>query len=317
MPWVHKPRSGSLGYWPRKRAKRIYPSVENWLDKAEAKPLAFAGYKAGMLTALLKDNRKGSVSLGQNVAKAVTVLDCPPLFVIGARGYKDGPVSNAFCDEKHVPKEIKGRLKLGKKGLEHIEKTQVKSIRLLCCTQPTKSGTHKKEPEIFEIPLGGELEKQLVYAKEKIGKEITIKDIFKEGDFIDAIAITTGKGFTGSVKRFGVKILTRKKKRGHRKVGAIGNEGMGRLLFCVPFPGQMGYGRRTEFNKAIVKIGNEEKVNPSGGFVNYGIVNADYCLIQGSLPGPRKRLIVLRAPMRAIGQNRFEFKSVELLSQQG
>lgn len=316
MPWVHKPRSGSLGYWPRKRAKRIYPSIENWPDSKDAKPLAFAGYKAGMLTAILKDNRKGSVTLGQNVAKAVTIIDCPPIFVIGARGYNDDPVTTIFCSEDKVPKDLKGRVSIGKKGFESLKHDKVKEIRLVCSTQPRDSGIGKKEPEIFEIPLGGDIGKQFTYAQEKLGKEITIKDIFKEGEYVDAIAVTKGKGFTGSVKRFGVKILTRKKKRGHRKVGAIGSEGIGRLLFSVNFPGQHGYHRRTEFNKAIVKIGNEEKVNPKGGFVNYGEVNSDYCIIDGSLPGSKRRLVVLRAPIRTRQQYRYEFKGVELLTQQ-
>lgn len=64
--------------------------------------------------------------------------------------------------------------------------------------------------------------------------------------------------------------------------------------------GQTGYHQRTEFNKRILKIGSDgEEVTPEGGFINYGLVRGDYVLIKGSVPGPSKRLIRLRDPIRA------------------
>jgi len=64
--------------------------------------------------------------------------------------------------------------------------------------------------------------------------------------------------------------------------------------------GQMGYHQRTEFNKRILKIGADgTDITPEGGFINYGLVRGDYVLIKGSVPGPSKRLIRLRDPIRA------------------
>ena len=58
---------------------------------------------------------------------------------------------------------------------------------------------------------------------------------------------------------------------------------------------------RTEFNKKILKIASADEVdqiNPDGGFVKYGLVKNDYVLVKGSLPGPSKRLVILRQPIR-------------------
>ena len=61
----------------------------------------------------------------------------------------------------------------------------------------------------------------------------------------------------------------------------------------------MGYHQRTEFNKRILKIGeNGEEVTPKGGFLRYGPVKGMYLMLKGSVPGPAKRLIRLRYPAR-------------------
>jgi len=58
----------------------------------------------------------------------------------------------------------------------------------------------------------------------------------------------------------------------------------------------MGYHRRTEYNKLIIKIG--EPLNVEGGWVRYGQVIGPTILLKGSVPGPRKRLIILREAIR-------------------
>jgi len=61
----------------------------------------------------------------------------------------------------------------------------------------------------------------------------------------------------------------------------------------------MGYHQRTEYNKLIVKIGNNLKeINPNGGFHRYGLLKNDFVLIKGSLPGVRKRAVVLTEAVR-------------------
>ncbi|HDI02678.1 MAG TPA: 50S ribosomal protein L3 [Candidatus Aenigmarchaeota archaeon] len=319
MPRTHKPRAGSLQFCPRKRAKRIYPNIRSYPKVDEVKPLAFAGYKAGMTRVFFVDNKKDSPTYGQTVSHAVTVLETTPLFVLGYRAYANKrALTEVYAEE--IPKDIKKYLK-APKGVKKSKTKDVenfKEIRLIVCTQPRKSGLGKKTPEVFELPLGGKPEEQKKFAMEKLGKELKVEEVFKEGEFVDVIAVTKGKGYQGVVKRYGVKIRGRKDEQHHRQIGVIGTEGVAHVLYTIPQPGQHGFHRRTEFNKQIYKIGtNPEEVNPKGGFVNYGIVKTSYVLLKGSVPGPKKRLIFMRAPMRAHKKGYpVEIQKIDLESQQ-
>lgn len=301
MPHKHKPRDGSLQYWPRKRTKRIYPNISSYPKVNETKPLVFAGYKAGMTRMFFTDNKKGSPTQGQTVSHPVTVLETTPLLVLGFRAYSEGKALTEIY-AKDIPKDIKKSLK-APKGIKKSKKSDIKNfseIRLMVCTQPKKTGIGKKTVDVFEIGLGGNREEQKKFATEKLGKELKIEEVFKEGDFVDTVSVTKGKGFQGVVKRFGVKLRGRKDEEHHRQIGVIGTEGVARVIYTVPQPGQLGFFRRTEFNKQIYKIGSDPKeVNPDGGFLNYGLIKSGYILLKGSVSGAKKRLILLRAPIRA------------------
>ena len=64
--------------------------------------------------------------------------------------------------------------------------------------------------------------------------------------------------------------------------------------------GQVGYHNRTELNKRILRISDpgESDITPAGGFLKYGEVTNPYMLIQGSLPGPCKRMLRFRDAIR-------------------
>jgi len=98
-----------------------------------------------------------------------------------------------------------------KKKMDEIEKNidRVSEVRLLVHTKPT----FKKKPEVFEILVNAPTAKEAwEYAKSVLGKELTADQIFKEGDYIDVVAITKGKGIQGPIKRFGARIQYRKAK---------------------------------------------------------------------------------------------------------
>jgi len=304
-----KPRAGSKAFWPRKRAKRIYPRINTWPETDKVKTLGFAGYKAGMIHLSIIDTRKYAPTKGEEITIPATILDCPPLKVLGIRAYKDTPngltVLSEVWDEKvKEDKDLKRKIILGnyKREEKMIEGNlnQIKKLRLIVRTQPRKSGLKKKIPEIFEIEVGGtDTEEKWKYSKELIGKEIGIKDVFKEGEFIDVIAITRGMGTQGPVKRFGIKIQGRKAAGKRRHTGTLGSETPRRVLHTVPMAGQMGFQTRTEYNKRILKMGGDGKeITPKSGFTNYGIIKGDYALIEGSLVGSKKRLVRLRIAIR-------------------
>lgn len=309
MPQVRRPRRGSLQYHPRVRAKRLYPTIETYPFFDKPKPIAFAGYKAGNLHAMLLDNRKGSPTFGQEIAVPVTVLDCPPLKVIGIRAYEKTIEGLRVFKEtvgKDLPKNLSRKMMVGKfktdENLAEIEKNlnRISNIRLLVSTQPELSGIGKKTPEVFEIQIGGtSANEKLASAKEMLGKEIKPNDVVKEGELVDVIAVTKGKGTQGPVKRYGVKIQNRHAKQKRRHVGAIAAQTPRRVLWTSPMAGQLGLFTRTELNKRVLKIGNGDEVNPKGGFIRYGLIKGNYVLLQGSVPGPKKRLVLFRHAIRS------------------
>jgi len=186
--------------------------------------------------------------------------------------------------------------KQGKKDeqMKKLEGKEFTHVNLLCHSNPP----FKKKPEVFEVAIGGGKEKQLEFAKEQLGKDIKISDMFKEGDYIDVSGVTKGKGYQGPVKRFGVKVQYRKNEQAHRHIGCHGPKEPGKIRITIPDSGQMGFHTRTDFNKRILKITNGEEVNPKGGFLEYGLVKNDCIIIDGSIPGARKRLVRIRNPIR-------------------
>ena len=294
MPYIKRPKKGSLAYWPKRRAKRIYPRIKNWPEAKEARPLGFAGYKVGMRHVIVTDTNPNSRTKGQLMSKPITILECPPLTVFGFRCYGDN-VYDVFIEK--TEKNLSRKMNIPKKPKnieEQLKKVpqKINSINLLCHTNPV----FKKKPEIFELALGGKAEEQLKNAKEFLGKQIKINEVFKEGDYIDVVSVTKGKGFAGPVKRWGVAILGRKYQQMARHTGALGQTEPGKVRWTVPQAGQLGFQTRTEFNKRILKIMDGFKVK--GGFVNYGDVSENAVFIEGSVAGSKKRLIRLRVAMR-------------------
>jgi large subunit ribosomal protein L3 len=157
--------------------------------------------------------------------------------------------------------------------------------------------------------------------KSLLGKKVSITEIFKEGQYLDVISVTKGKGFQGPIKRFGVKIRDRKSRKTQRGIATLGPWKPSRVLYTVARAGQMGYYQRTEYNKRLLKIGtNGAEISPKGGFLRYGPVKGAYLVVSGSIPGPTKRLIRLRYPVRSprrIPEAPPKIVSVSLESPQG
>jgi large subunit ribosomal protein L3 len=329
MAKSHRQRKGSRAFWPKKRAKRIFPSVKSYpkteVGEGKVAPLAFAGYKAGMTEVSFIDTSKGSATSGKELVQAATVLDCQPLVVCGLKTYRTGPhglISDATLWHENLAKDLERRLDIPKKPKmkkELVEKRldKLAAIKLMVSTQPRGTGLGKKKPEVFELPLSGDVKQQWAYALEMLGKEILPSDVFSQGEVIDVKAVSKGKGFAGAVKRFGVKIRGRKHGGKRRNIGNIGPRTPARVLpGAIAMAGQLGFQTRTEYNKKILKIG-DDGISPKGGFLNYGKVQKNYVLVSGSVPGPKKRLVMLRKAMRwKEPPAPVELKHVSLESQQ-
>ena len=310
------PKRGSLAYLPRGRVSRRIPRIRHWpvYNGKEPKVLGFAGYKAGLTHVIYIDNKKTSPQYGQEITSVATVIETPPMYVLGIRGYIKEPtglklLTEVLANPETIPKELSRVITLPDKEKynfdEKIKALEEKArkyhqIRLLLATQPMLAGIHKKKPEILEYPIGApSIESAIEYAKSKIGKNVVVNEVFSLGQFVDVISITKGHGFQGPVKRWGIRILQHKSRKTKRGVGAIGPWHPARVMYTVPRAGQMGYHQRTEYNKMILKIGSSgEDITPKGGFPHYGVVKSNYILLLGTVPGPAKRLVRLRDAIR-------------------
>jgi len=303
----HRPRRGSMGYSPRKRARAETPHIKSWPEgRDKPKIQGFLGYKAGMTHAFVVDYRPTSTTSGREVVMPVSVVETPPIKIAAVRAYKKiihGLQTTGEIWANKLDHELSKRLPLAKKEKKkNWDFTKdADEIRVLVYTQPKLvTGIPKKTPEIREMRIsGGSIEDQIKYAKEILGKELKINDTLTEGDMLDILAITKGKGFQGAVKRWGVKLLTHKNSKHRRMIGTAGSWHPNWVQATVPQAGQMGYHQRTEYNKRVLKIGdNGEDITPAGGFPHYGVIRNSYILLHGSIPGPAKRLISMRDAIR-------------------
>lgn len=263
MARTHHPHKGSKAYHPRKRASRIYHSFSTKPLLKEQRVGEFAGYKVGMTQVSMISDAKGSPTYNQEIVVPVTILETPPLKVIGIRAYSSTPyglrIQTEFWAIEKEDKNLSRKVALPKKmktTLADLEKNlnSFSDLRLIIQTQPSKGGVGKRTPEIFEIGIGGaNIPEKFSFAKQKIGAEINVTDVFKPGQLVDISAVTKGFGFQGSIKRWGIRRLSHKAQKIRRKVATLGPWHPHKVRWTVPQMGQTGYHTRTEYNKRILR----------------------------------------------------------------
>lgn len=312
------PRKGSLQFWPRKRAKKLLPSV-NWsaIPSGSSKNLkGFIAYKAGMSSALIKDKTPNSMSKDKQIIIPVTILECPPLKIFSVRFYKNNRAAKEILAGQ-FDKELKRVVKLPKKTygkLEEIKNEDYDDVSIITYSQPKKINL-KKRPDLEEIGLAGGFDEKISFVKENLNKEISIFDVFNGWQIVDLRGLTKGKGFSGPVKRFGVKLRFHKTEKGQRKVGSLGPWHPARVTFRVPMAGQMGMFTRVHYNQKIINLGKAPKneVEKLKNIKNYGDIKSDYILVAGSVQGPAKRQLLITAPLRGSKmQLKKNFEFIEL-----
>jgi len=187
-------------------------------------------------------------------------------------------------------------------------------VRVVAHTQPNRLHIHQKKANVLEIQVnGGNSGSKVDFGMGLFEKPFTVDSIFKESEMFDAVAVTKGHGYEGVTHRWGTTKLRRKTHKGLRKVACIGAWHPARVGYTVPRAGQHGFHHRTELNKKIYKIGKSleddkhnatctgdqtgKEITPLGGFPHYGRVREQYLMVKGTVPGPRKRPLVLRKPL--------------------
>jgi len=275
-----------MGFTPKKRSRRHRGKCKAFPKDDPKKPVhltAFIGYKAGMTHIVREADKPGSKINKKEVVEAVTVIETPPMVIVGIVGYIETPKglrSFRSVFSEHLSPEFKRRLykNWGKSkkraytravkkwqddaGKAEIEKdlNRIKKycsvVRVVAHTQMKKLGLRQKKSHVMEIQLnGGTVAQKVDWAREHLEKELSVNDVFLQDELIDCIGVTKGKGYKGVTSRWHTKKLPRKTHKGLRKVACIGAWHPSRVAFTVARAGQKGYHHRTEINKKIYRVG--------------------------------------------------------------
>jgi len=337
MPQPSRPRKGSMGFSPRVRAAREVPTVSTWPgDDGPVGVQGFAGYKAGMTHVVMINDQPDSPREGTEETVPVTVVETPPMRAAALRAYEQTPyglrpMTEVWAADAHEdlsravdtgdgdPEGAEAQMR------EALDSGDLADLRLVTHTVPREvPSVPRKKPDLMETRVGGgSVEERLEYGLDLLddGGEHSVTDVFRAGEYADAAAVTKGQGTQGPVKRWGVQKRKGKHARQgwRRRIGNLGPWNPSRVRSTVPQQGQTGYHQRTELNKRLIAVEDEESVTPDGGFVNYGEVEGPYMLVKGSLPGPKQRLVRFRPAVRPNDQPRLdpEVRYVSTGSDQG
>jgi large subunit ribosomal protein L3e len=300
------PRHGSLGFLPRKRSARFRGKVKAFpLDDEKKAPhlTAFLGYKAGSTHIMREVKKPGSKNNNKEIVEMVTVLETPPMVVVGLVGYVATPRglrSLTTVWASHLDESVRRRFyknwyrskhkkvdpakdaaaaktqaekdKATQKQVERMKK-YCQVVRVLAHTQIRKIGLRQKKAHLMEIQVnGGNVTEKVEWAQKLFESKVPVAGVFSQNDMVDLIGVSKGKGFTGVIKRWGVATLARKSHRGYRKVACIGAWHPARVRFTVARAGQSGYFHRTELNKKVFRIGSASRLE--GGKVNFNATTA-------------------------------------------
>jgi len=292
------PRHGSLGFLPKKRSKRHRGKCKAFPKDDPTKPVhltAFIAYKAGMTHIVRDVDKLGSKLNKKETVEAVTILEAPPMVIVGVVGYIKTPkglrtFKTVFAE--HLSEDCRRRFyknwykskkkaftKYAKKwkddsGKKDIEKDFAKMvrycqvIRVIAHTQMKLLKKRQKKAHIMEIQLnGGTIADKVKFARDHLEKQIPVNQVFGQDEMIDAIGVTKGRGYKGVTSRWHTTKLPRKTHKGLRKVACIGAWHPSRVSFSVARAGQKGYHHRTEINKKVYRIGlGTDKANAKTEF---------------------------------------------------
>jgi large subunit ribosomal protein L3 len=117
----------------------------------------------------------------------------------------------------------------------------------------------------------------------KVGDEIKV-DIFKDGDFVDVMGMSIGKGFQGGMKRWHwMGTPMSHGSMSHRRIGSVGaSSDPSRIVKGKSMPGHMGYDHVTIQNLKVIKV---------------DLAN-NLLVIKGAVPGPKNNILEIRKSIK-------------------
>lgn len=202
------------------------------------------GRKVGM-TQILTDEGK---------AIPVTVVEAGPCVVTQLKTVETDGYSAVQIGFEEVRENLLNKPKRG-----HLEKAGVKPLRIL------------REFRVDDV------------AEYQVGQEIKV-DIFAEGDKVDVVGTSKGRGFAGTIKRHGFhRGPMSHGSKYHRGAGSLGAMEPARVFKGRKLPGHLGVERVTVQNLEVVKVDAERNL----------------LAIKGAVPGPRGGLLVIKNAVKA------------------
>jgi len=190
---------------------------------------------------------------GENIA--VTVIEAGPCVVTQVKnvetdGYRAVQLAYGERKEKHATKPMIG----------HFKKAN---------TTPKNVVAEFRD---FRAEFDGMVE---------LGKEIKVSDVFKVGDWLDAVGTSKGKGFQGVVKRHGFAGVGGQTHGQHNRLRAPGSMGnasfASRVIKGKKLGGRMGNDRVKVLNLRVVQIMPEQNL----------------ILVSGPVPGAKNSTVIL------------------------
>ena len=182
----------------------------------------------------------------------VTVIEASPNLItqvksVESDGYNALQIGGGVVKDKKVTKPQKG----------HFEKANVKPVKFL------------REVRLSNAP------------EQKVGDAITV-DIFAEGEIVDVVGTSKGKGFAGTIKRHNFsRGPMGHGSKSHREPGSMGpriSGGGGKVFKGKKLPGRMGGERVTVQCLTVARVDAERNL----------------ILIKGAIPGPKNGTVLIR-----------------------
>ena len=127
-------------------------------------------------------------------------------------------------------------------------------------------------------------EEQALLASIELGHAFDVS-LFAEGQYVDVVGTSKGKGFAGTVKRYNFRTqdATHGNSRSHRVPGSIGqNQTPGRVFKGKKMAGHMGDVRCTTQNLLVVKVDAEKNL----------------LLIRGAIPGAPGNCVIIKPAVK-------------------
>ncbi len=188
----------------------------------------------------------------------VTVIETMPNVVVAKKtvesdGYNAIQLGYGAVKEKHLTKPVKGQ----------FEKAGVAPVKFL---------REVRTDDVESYTVGQTL----------------AADIFAEGEIVDVIGTSRGKGFAGTIKRYnfrrGPESHGSKNHRQPASLGARMSGGGGKVFKGKKLPGQMGGVRVTVQHLSVVRVD----------------VARNLMLVKGGIPGPKGSLVMVQATAKPV-----------------